>query len=280
MTSGIFPGPRHGALHVLGGLGFRAAVVSASVFGHAAVLAVLFSNEPAAVDTGSVIVVELVAADDAAPPTPPEETERVSIGPTRITRSDSEPDKPAPLALPLRDAHPPSKPPVPEPLARATRHVEPNPSPAPPGAPAPKPENPAASPAPDSSSWRPSPPGEAVSAPPAVLAPPAMLAPPAEEALAPSAVPATPLAGNPKPDYPAEALRRGIGGRVVLSIAVGAGGEVEQASVIATSGHAALDAAALVAVRAWRFRPARRLGVAVSSEARVPFVFRIHDDGR
>ena len=93
-------------------------------------------------------------------------------------------------------------------------------------------------------------------------------------------MPATPLAGNPKPDYPAEALRRGIEGWVVLSIVVSAVGEVEQASVIATSGHAALDAAALAAVRAWGFRPAQRLGVAVPFETRIPFVFRIRDDER
>lgn len=49
--------------------------------------------------------------------------------------------------------------------------------------------------------------------------------------------------------YPEEAIRRGIEGEVVLLIEVGAGGQILQASVAASSGHRILDEAAIRAVR-------------------------------
>ncbi|MDR7554012.1 MAG: TonB family protein [Armatimonadota bacterium] len=53
--------------------------------------------------------------------------------------------------------------------------------------------------------------------------------------------------------------------RVRLRLVVRADGTVGAAAVAVSSGHAALDAAALDAARAWRFLPARRDGVAIDS---------------
>lgn len=80
---------------------------------------------------------------------------------------------------------------------------------------------------------------------------------------------------SPAPVYPVEALREGVTGRVVLRVRVDVKGTVFAASVLSTSGHAILDEAALVGVRAWRFQPAMRLGVAVEKEIAVPITFRI-----
>lgn len=60
---------------------------------------------------------------------------------------------------------------------------------------------------------------------------------------------------NPPPDYPAAALRAGIEGRVIVRVELTGDGRVSAAAVRTSSGHAALDAAALEAVRRWRFEP-------------------------
>lgn len=63
---------------------------------------------------------------------------------------------------------------------------------------------------------------------------------------------------NPAPAYPSLARRQGQQGRVVLRVLVNATGAAEQLEVRTSSGHAALDGAALEAVRRWRFVPARQ----------------------
>ncbi len=60
---------------------------------------------------------------------------------------------------------------------------------------------------------------------------------------------------NPEPDYPARQYREHIGGTVRIRIHLGDDGRVTAASVFKTSGVAALDQAALKAVRRWRFEP-------------------------
>jgi protein TonB len=59
---------------------------------------------------------------------------------------------------------------------------------------------------------------------------------------------------NPPPDYPWHARRRGLEGTVAIAVSVDAAGMVEEAAVRRSSGHPILDAAALGAVRGWRFR--------------------------
>jgi protein TonB len=110
----------------------------------------------------------------------------------------------------------------------------------------------------------------------ALLAPPSAAA--AGGALAPEGprVTAASLA-NIRPRYPESARRAGIEGRVVLRVTVTAGGSSEAVVVEQSSGHALLDRSALAAVRRWRFLPARRGGIVVSSEIAIPILFRLED---
>jgi protein TonB len=63
-----------------------------------------------------------------------------------------------------------------------------------------------------------------------------------------------PLPGHSAPpEYPAAARRRGWHGTTVIAVECDELGAVVNARVVASSGHALLDDAALAAVRAWRF---------------------------
>jgi TonB family protein len=85
-----------------------------------------------------------------------------------------------------------------------------------------------------------------------------------------------PAVGNRAPAYPAEALRRGVEGVVVVRVEVDALGSVSGARVVESAGDGSLDASALEAVRSWRFEPGRDgSGRLAASRADVPVVFRI-----
>jgi protein TonB len=84
---------------------------------------------------------------------------------------------------------------------------------------------------------------------------------------------------NPAPRYPAEARREGAEGTVLLRVWVAADGGPTRVEVERSSGHRALDAAAMGAVRNWRFVPAQRGGEAVEGIATVPLVFRLDSGG-
>jgi protein TonB len=64
---------------------------------------------------------------------------------------------------------------------------------------------------------------------------------------------------------------------VIVRVQVTAEGAAAAVSLGRSSGHAALDAAALAAIRSWRFSPATRGGVPVAAEAEVPVAFRLDD---
>jgi protein TonB len=81
---------------------------------------------------------------------------------------------------------------------------------------------------------------------------------------------------NPPPPYPASARRRGIEGAVFIDARVGVGGEARELKLATSSGDAALDSAAMDAVRGWRFVPARRGEQAVEAWVRIPLVFRLN----
>lgn len=81
--------------------------------------------------------------------------------------------------------------------------------------------------------------------------------------------------GNRPPDYPAEAIARGIEGTVVLRLTIDEQGRVIEVEVARSSGHAILDEAAVAAVRSWRGRPARRGGRAVRVRQLLPIRFRL-----
>ncbi|MDQ3160411.1 MAG: TonB family protein [Pseudomonadota bacterium] len=86
---------------------------------------------------------------------------------------------------------------------------------------------------------------------------------------------ATPSADQVKspPVYPDEVLAKGIGGMVVLVVDVAADGAVINAVVDRSSNNSELDAAAMDAVKSWKFLPAIKDGKAVASKSRVPIEF-------
>jgi protein TonB len=75
--------------------------------------------------------------------------------------------------------------------------------------------------------------------------------------------------------YPARARRLGSEGTVTLLVRVGPDGAVLCVDVAESSGHEELDRAAAAAALGWRFSPARRDGVAVAHEVRVPVTFSL-----
>lgn len=79
------------------------------------------------------------------------------------------------------------------------------------------------------------------------------------------------------PPYPAEALRAGIEGTVMLKVLVGPDGKPEQVVIARSSGSRVLDAAARRHVlAAWRFHPALRDGHAIAAWALVPVRFDLN----
>lgn len=100
---------------------------------------------------------------------------------------------------------------------------------------------------------------------PPVRAAPADAGPPAADVVqalvdsGPVAIPAEPaeaepiVIDGPKPEYPAVSLREGHQGKVVLAVRLDDDGRVVEAQVLSSSGHRVLDAAAIKAVRRWRF---------------------------
>ena len=79
----------------------------------------------------------------------------------------------------------------------------------------------------------------------------------------PQVVEASPLA-CPPPEYPRSSLRRREEGTVLVVLEIGADGRVLAARLEESSGFPRLDEAALRGLRAWRFRPATKGGVAVA----------------
>jgi len=79
------------------------------------------------------------------------------------------------------------------------------------------------------------------------------------------------------PVYPPRCLRMGIEGTVRVRVLVGEDGRVQEVTVGKSSGEAALDDAAMDAVRYWRFEPAKRDGVPVRAWAIVPIEFKLID---
>ena len=78
-----------------------------------------------------------------------------------------------------------------------------------------------------------------------------------------------------RPEYPARARRRGEQGRVVLEVAVGADGSVDDVRVASSCGFADLDAAAVNAAARARFAPGADGGRPVAMTVRLPIEFRL-----
>ncbi len=125
------------------------------------------------------------------------------------------------------------------------------------------------------------PPPDVTQAPPlpAAMAPEQRPAPPPDVPRAPAAVtqPRSDAAylNNPRPAYPLAARRRGDQGTVLIRVLVTADGLAASVGLEKTSGHSSLDEAALAAVKAWRFVPARQGTQAIESPYVVPVVFKL-----
>ena len=91
---------------------------------------------------------------------------------------------------------------------------------------------------------------------------------------------ATPdYSSNPLPKYPRLARQKHWEGVVWLMVDVSAAGLVDDLRIEQSCGHRVLDRAAHRAVSRWRFSPAKRDGLPVSSQVRIPVRFLL-EEGR
>jgi protein TonB len=82
-------------------------------------------------------------------------------------------------------------------------------------------------------------------------------------------------AKNPKPVYPQEAREKGYQGEVLLRVEVLSNGQVGQVEVKRSSGYEVLDESALIAVKQWKFIPARRGEVPIPVWVSIPIKFQL-----
>lgn len=80
---------------------------------------------------------------------------------------------------------------------------------------------------------------------------------------------------NPSPVYPRSARERSQEGTVVVAVDVLPSGRAGRVHVARSSGHAALDDAAVTAIRQWVFRPGSRLGQPIALWVEIPVTFRL-----
>ncbi|WP_108125118.1 energy transducer TonB [Saccharospirillum mangrovi] len=168
------------------------------------------------------------------------------------------------LQAPTSASAPPQpkpEPPPPEPEPTPTPEPEPMPEPAP--VPEPKPE-PIPEPEPEPESAPEPEPELAESAPSDIIneAPLDLDMEPADSAGAPIVEPNSDAAylNNARPIYPNRSLRMKEEGIVTLTVYVYADGSVGDITLAESSGSRRLDAAAIEAVRHWRYEPARQNG--------------------
>lgn len=77
------------------------------------------------------------------------------------------------------------------------------------------------------------------------------------------------------PEYPADALAKGIEGITVVAAAIGLTGSIDNVWIKTSSGDEQLDSAAVNAVNTWKFNPALQAGQALASVFEVPVRFEI-----
>jgi protein TonB len=80
-----------------------------------------------------------------------------------------------------------------------------------------------------------------------------------------------------QPAYPPRCRRMGIEGIARVRVLVGENGRPREVTLGRSSGDELLDAAAIDAVRRWRFEPARRDGAPMAAWAVVPIAFKLVD---
>ena len=118
---------------------------------------------------------------------------------------------------------------------------------------------------------------------PATAATPSSVPAPAAESVMPASSRSTDAdykaayLNNPRPLYPLLAIRQGAQGQVLLLVEVLPDGRAGRIELEKFSGHAMLDAAAMNAVRAWRFTPARKDGLLTTQTVRIPIHFSLKE---
>ncbi|MCA3276322.1 MAG: energy transducer TonB [Roseomonas sp.] len=199
-------------------------------------------------------------------------------------------------AVPPAAEVPPPPPPMPPPPAVAAAPPPPPPLPvdlAEVMLPPPPPPAPVAEPPPELAEKPPEPPREVAEAPPERRPPPQQSA---RQTAAPQPVrlnaalqgmesftlegrttppEAVDAARNRRPNYPEASRRRGEQGVVRVELLVDPNGRVADVRILESSGFGTLDAAAVQAVRDWRFRPAQRAGVPVAGSITTAVHFRL-----
>ncbi|MCA3421889.1 MAG: energy transducer TonB [Roseomonas sp.] len=85
---------------------------------------------------------------------------------------------------------------------------------------------------------------------------------------------------NRGPSFPEASRRRGEEGVVRVELFVDPTGRVADVRILESSGFSALDAAAVQAVREWRFRPAQRAGLPVAGSLSTAVHFRLENARR
>jgi len=84
------------------------------------------------------------------------------------------------------------------------------------------------------------------------------------------------LISRSTPSYPRSARKKGIQGRVVVTVTIDTSGKISHSQISRSSGNSALDSSALSAAKRFRFTPAiNGLGQAVSVKRSIPFNFQI-----
>ena len=77
------------------------------------------------------------------------------------------------------------------------------------------------------------------------------------------------------PQYPSSLLKKGIGGKVVVTCVIDESGRLVSSKIKQSSGQPELDKAALSAVTRWKFKPATRGGKKIKATCNVPFNFEV-----
>jgi protein TonB len=81
--------------------------------------------------------------------------------------------------------------------------------------------------------------------------------------------------GNLTPNYPLPAMLQHAEGRALVRAEIRPDGKVGQLWIKQSSGFQQLDLAAIETVRAWRFYPAQRNGMAVAMWMDVPIEYKV-----
>lgn len=86
--------------------------------------------------------------------------------------------------------------------------------------------------------------------------------------------PPTPVSKT-QPTYPSSLLKKGVGGKVLITCTVDATGRVISTTIKQSSGHPDLDKAAINAVNKWKFKPGVKGGKSIKATCVVPFNFEV-----